>query len=85
LSSKNLSTSKKTLLLRRYSSEQEIPVLRVLTDRGTEFYGVTWDIFNVFKESHILDLPIPEDFGGKGAVGFMQSLNLDILQVKVLS
>ena len=33
-------------------------------DETSEF---PWDIFDVFKENHILDLPIPEDFGGGGA------------------
>lgn len=33
-------------------------------DETSEF---PWDVFNVFKENHILDLPIPEDFGGGGA------------------
>ena len=33
-------------------------------DETSEF---PWDIFNTFKENHILDLPIPKNFGGGGA------------------
>jgi alkylation response protein AidB-like acyl-CoA dehydrogenase len=33
-------------------------------DETSEF---PWDIFNIFKDNHILDLPIPENFGGGGA------------------
>ena len=43
-------------------------------DETSEF---PWDIFNAFKEDHILDLPISKDFGGGGAQSFTCCLVLE--------
>ena len=60
----NLSEYQKGLVEKARGMGRRISSRNREVDQSSEF---PWDIFDLFKENHILDLPIPERFGGGGA------------------
>jgi alkylation response protein AidB-like acyl-CoA dehydrogenase len=62
-----LTEKQKSLIEKVRGIAQKIALRNREVDETSEF---PWDIFNTFKENGILDLPIPENFGGGGAHSF---------------
>jgi alkylation response protein AidB-like acyl-CoA dehydrogenase len=60
----NLSEDQKNQIEKVREIAKKIALRNREVDETSEF---PWDIFNTFKENRILDLPIPENFGGGGA------------------
>jgi alkylation response protein AidB-like acyl-CoA dehydrogenase len=60
----NLSEDQKNQIEKAREIAKKIALRNREVDETSEF---PWDIFNTFKENRILDLPIPENFGGRGA------------------
>lgn len=59
-----LSEYQKSQIERVREIAKKIALRNRKVDETSEF---PWEIFKIFKENHILDLPIPENFGGGGA------------------
>jgi len=60
----SLSENQKKLIEKTREVAMKVSSRNREVDETSEF---PWDIFHVFEENAILDLPIPEDFGGGGA------------------
>src|SRR4030042_7179471 len=60
----NLSEYQKSQIEKVREIAKKIALRNREVDETSEF---PWDIFNIFKENQILDLPIHKDFGGGGA------------------
>jgi len=58
-----ITEKKKSLIEKVREISKRIALVNREVDEASEF---PWPIFRVFKENCILDLPIPEDFGGGG-------------------
>jgi alkylation response protein AidB-like acyl-CoA dehydrogenase len=59
-----LTEKQKSLIEKVRGIAKKIALRNREVDETSEF---PWDIFNLFRENHILDLPIPEEFKGGGA------------------
>lgn len=69
-----LTEKQKRLVEKAREIAKKIALRNREVDETSEF---PWDIFNTFKENHILDLPIPENFGGEGAQSLTGCLVLE--------
>ncbi len=58
-----LTEKQKSLLEKVRGISKKIALRNREVDKTSEF---PWDIFEIFKENHILDLPIPQEFKGGG-------------------
>lgn len=70
----NLSEYHKSLIEKVKGIAERISIRNRDVDETSEF---PWDIFQIFKESYIIDLPIPKEFGGGGAESLICCLVLE--------
>lgn len=53
---------------------KRIAIRNRAVDEGMEF---PWDIFDILRKNHVLDLPVPEKFGGGGANSLTCCLSIE--------
>ena len=70
----HLSEDQKDLIEKVREIGKSIALRNREVDETSQF---PWDIFQIFKESYILDLPIPKEFGGGGAESLICCLVLE--------
>jgi len=70
----NLSEYHRSLIKKVKDIAERISIRNRDVDETSEF---PWDIFQIFTENHILDLPIPREFGGGDADSFTCCLILE--------